>query len=225
VSVETETGPFAVVPLWMVTALTEKNAGGTGSALRVWVALHQWVNYNSRHAIPSKQTIAESVGASINTVERALNLLRDVGALTWEQRRDEAGDLTSNDYLLHYANPSMQEGSTTDGATGSTTNGVVTRPISNEKKKSSTSSTRRASSTPWPEGWSLDGDLLAWTRRECPHVNITNEWQLFHDWAISKDARYVKWEATWRNWARRAETNHKARPRLRSQPVDIRYPV
>lgn len=58
-----------------------------------------------------------------------------------------------------------------------------------------------------PEGWMPDRDVIDTMRAECPQIDLRAEHAKFVDyWAAQPGAkgRKVDWNATWRNWIRRA---------------------
>ena len=58
-----------------------------------------------------------------------------------------------------------------------------------------------------PEGWLPSPELVAWARKEFPHVDSKLEHEKFVDHfrgKAGKDGRKADWPATWRNWMRRA---------------------
>ena len=59
------------------------------------------------HAIPSIRYIAKHVGLSTNTVMKYITILEDHGLIEAQKRRDEAGDMTSTEYIL--LTPSLDE--------------------------------------------------------------------------------------------------------------------
>ncbi len=61
-----------------------------------------------------------------------------------------------------------------------------------------------------PDGWMPDGDLITAMAQECPLVDQQMEHRKFADyWAAQPGAKGVKldWNATYRNWIRRASEN------------------
>lgn len=57
-----------------------------------------------------------------------------------------------------------------------------------------------------PHDWELDADLLAWTKRERPDVDVKLAVESFRDYwegKAGRDALKLDWAATWRNWVRR----------------------
>lgn len=103
--VTTDVGEFAIVPLWLPAALLEANPGGTPAALMVWVVLHRWTGRRTLTAWPSQRAIAAQARYSVDTVQRAIRLLADVGALDVTGRTSAAGDLDTLVYHLRYASP------------------------------------------------------------------------------------------------------------------------
>ena len=80
-------------------ALNLKSVRGTARA--VLIALADYAD-EAGAAWPSISTLAEDSGFSRTTVKDALRTLRENGIITIEARTDEAGDPTSNLYLLHF---------------------------------------------------------------------------------------------------------------------------
>lgn len=101
-----EIGPFAIVPLWVVQAVS-------GTALAVYCALGTFAN-SGGSCFPSKAKIAERAGVSQETVKRALRELEQAGAVT-RQPRYVDGRQTSNDYYLHRVQPGTGTGSDVTG--------------------------------------------------------------------------------------------------------------
>ena len=72
----------------------------------------------------------------------------------------------------------------------------------------------RKRATRLPEGWMPDRDVIEAMRTECPYVDLEAEHRKFADyWAAQPGQKGVKadWNATWRNWVRRAGENVPAR--------------
>jgi hypothetical protein len=129
--IDTDTGPFALVPLWLPAALYARRPKAGGTAIVVYVAMHRWTSGDDRTCHPSVRLIADEARVSVTACKEALKLLRDVGAVTWRQRRDEHGDLTSSDYTIHTARPRLVA-QATDGSGGQATDGLVAQATSNQ---------------------------------------------------------------------------------------------
>lgn len=65
-----------------------------------------------------------------------------------------------------------------------------------------------------PEDFAVTDDMIAWARMETPHVGAKETEAFIDYWRAAPGAKGVKsdWEATWRNWMRRAQENAGPRP-------------
>jgi hypothetical protein len=133
---------FAIVPEWLL------HADVSGNAVRLYAILNRYANSNG-HAWPSRKTIAAAMKCSTATVDRARDELVQVGALTVKQRFSDAGDPTSNLYILHTLPvgnhpPSSQvtKGMVTDGDTGIPTDDELNRASMNESHSGTPSQVR-----------------------------------------------------------------------------------
>lgn len=107
-AVVSDTGRFAIVPVWLIEA---KPSPG---AMMLYVVLAARADNATRQAWPSRRTLGKDCGCSTDTIDRRLAELQALGAVSWTHRRDEAGDLTSSVYHVHRVRP----GCRTDAATG-----------------------------------------------------------------------------------------------------------
>lgn len=85
---------FAIIPEWVLLAEISSNA------VRLYGILNRFANSRG-HAWPSRKTIADQMRCSTATVDRAREELVDIGALTVMARTNDAGDPTSNLYIVH----------------------------------------------------------------------------------------------------------------------------
>ncbi len=81
---------FALVPEWVIDLQI------SNSAFRLYAILARYADYNTHRAFPSRETLAERMGASVKTVERAVVELQEVGAI----HRENRGRYHSNMYTL-----------------------------------------------------------------------------------------------------------------------------
>jgi len=91
---------FMVVPKWIL----DKGPNGStlsSSAVHIYTALLSYANNDTHECYPSHNTLAELVGKSVSTVRRALDELKDFGAITWRGRLEgDTTNQTSNTYYL-----------------------------------------------------------------------------------------------------------------------------
>lgn len=115
---------FAILPEWILHA--DISAG----AVRLWAILNRYANSNG-HAWPSRKTIAAVMRCSTATVDRAREELVEIGALTVIPRKTDAGDPTSNLYVLHTrpagTSSPVTQGMVTHGGTGMGTSDDLNR--------------------------------------------------------------------------------------------------
>jgi hypothetical protein len=124
-----------------------------------------------------------------------------------------AGD---DNNLLEEANNSITGGSNkaiTPGGLGigsKRSSGSSKAEVSSSGEKKPRSSKR---ATRLPDDFTVTPEMVAWARKECPHVDGKLATTMFVDYWGSKgrDATKTDWTATWRNWLRRAEQD-AARP-------------
>ena len=119
---------FAIIPEWVLYAPISANA------IRLYCVLNRYANAHGK-AWPSRKSIAESMNVSPATVDRAKEELEEIGAITVEQRRNPAGDPTSNLYTLHTATSSpVMRGIRTREDTGIPTRDDQNRVSMNESQ-------------------------------------------------------------------------------------------
>lgn len=94
----TDSGPFALVPAWVLTS------GVSDRAVRLYGLLALRADSDTGECWPSRATLAREAGCSPKSVDRALRELRDVGALSWHARfrgGDGTTPQTSNLFVIH----------------------------------------------------------------------------------------------------------------------------
>ena len=87
---------FAIVPEWVILSDVSSNA------VRLYAILNRYAN-SQGHAWPSRKTLADAMKCSTATVDRARDELVEIRAMTVIPRKTDAGDPTSNLYILHTA--------------------------------------------------------------------------------------------------------------------------
>jgi DNA-binding transcriptional MocR family regulator len=117
---------FAIIPDYLLTEASP-------AALRVYMALALRVDHKTGLCWPSRASIARTLDVSLNTVDRALRSLEQLGAIETSHRLNDAGDWTSNIYRLPFAitrrvPPPMGTPLPTHGPTGTPTHGETVPP-------------------------------------------------------------------------------------------------
>lgn len=120
-----DTGPFALVPVWVLDLPISH------LALRVYAVHADWADRAGAHH-HCRQAIAERLGVNVRSVDEAHKALVAHKALRIERRRDPAGDPTSNRYWVNRVPPGVAKQSSlpseADAATGSEADFSLTRP-------------------------------------------------------------------------------------------------
>lgn len=199
----------------------------------VLVALCHRTDDRSHETFVSQPTVAEMIGAADSTVMRAMKQLAARGIIHRTRRHRKDGSRSSDlvvvdtsftsERLLGAA-PSRQRaykaerGDLTVTETGPNrqSDGAMITQLSTNR-----SSSRGTRLDP---NWMPGNELIAALKVECPYVDQRREHRKFVDYWISQPGqRGVKldWNATWRNWIRRAAENanrgYRANPDEKAQ--------
>lgn len=127
-----DTGPFALVPVWVLDLPISH------LAVRVYAVHADWADRAGSHH-HGRRTIAERLGCSLQAVDEAHKALVANKALRIERRKDPAGDPTSNRYWVCRVAPGVAKQdrlpSQVEQATGSQAGQALTRPsyVSNQE--------------------------------------------------------------------------------------------
>ena len=141
--VMSDLGRFAIVPDWVLRSSISDRA------VRLFALLARYADRERHEAFPSRQTLAQALNASTDSVDRATKELVVIGAVQVEHRRNSSGDPTSNLYRLMYVK-SDSEGSLSQSpgritaATGSRTTAETVAAAMRHRRR--TTVTRQRSS-------------------------------------------------------------------------------
>lgn len=138
----------------------------------------------------------------------------------WEHYQPDKGQVEDRKASNRDRQKRYREGkrhAVSNGVTDSVTNGVSNAPPSRPdpsvvpKGTTQTGSLRSPAAakrgTRLPDDWQPSNDLVDQMRQECPGVDLHAEHRVYADyWAAQPGQKGVKadWDATWRNWIRKA---------------------
>lgn len=152
-----------------------------------------WAEYQ-----PTKEGAEEKRANDAERKRRSRAKKKDVTEVSGVTEAD-ANDVTARPPLPSRPDPARPDPLTPNGVSGEA---AQSRPA-------------RKRATRLPDDWMPDRDVIEAMRTECPYVDLEAEHRKFCDyWAAQPGQKGVKadWNATWRNWIRRAGENAPARP-------------
>ncbi|WP_280273423.1 hypothetical protein [Nocardia wallacei] len=151
-------------------------------------------------------------------VEARREQLREAGRAggkrSGQSRRGEIDEANSEPNTKQDASPKL---SIVPSETEAPPVELPTRPVpttSNEVVREP----RKKRATALPNDWMPDQPVIDAMKAECPGVDLQAEHRKFCDYWRSKDERRADWNATWRNWIRRAAENPRNGGRSASAP-------
>jgi hypothetical protein len=124
---------------------------------------------------------------------------------------DPSGDPTAKD--------NARAGGTGEGYCGNHEDSPI--PLFPDPPTSLPAQRDRKQGTRMPDPFPVGAEMVAWVRKNCPHVDGKRETERFEDhWRgkAGKDGRKIDWVATWRNWMRNAEDRQGPRDRPGQTP-------
>lgn len=123
--------PYSQVPRWILRAGDALSHG----SVRLYGVIMSYADNDTKTAFPSRETLAQDMGASVTTVKRSIRELEDFGAIVVERRRNKrTGNFYANHYTLVFQNPWV-----TDDPRRRVTDGPITTPTISTTPTSSTS--------------------------------------------------------------------------------------
>lgn len=127
---------FAIIPEWVLELPVSANA------IRVYCVLRRFADNKTGACFPSRKTLAMRSRLSVSTLDRALKELDEAGAIEVKVRRSEAGDYTSNLYVVRSfpkgVSSPMNRPLAIRGGTGVVTRGEQTKAIPSIAKNTKT---------------------------------------------------------------------------------------
>lgn len=164
---------------------------------------------------PALSTIAEQAGISVSSVKRGIGNLLRLGAVERQQRWAEDGKTQlPSVYRVIFGSiigPQEQGGFTGEPRGESTGEPGGGSPVSQDPEPSTQNQdTQKPSASPrgtrLTKDWRPSEDLIEWARTNAPGVGW-KEHEKFVDYWLAKPGKggvKLDWDATWRNWMRRA---------------------
>ena len=128
--VGSDTGPFAIIPEWLLA-----DPAVSDRAVRLYALLARYADYEDGSSFPSRRTLADRLGRSVDSIDRAARDLEAAGGLIIEHRQDDAGDPTTNRWTVVRTAPARR-GRREDEETGRRGSAATGRRVSAAQNES-----------------------------------------------------------------------------------------
>jgi hypothetical protein len=158
---------FAVIPEWVLALSVSSNA------IRVYCCLRRFADNSTGECFPSRKLLAMRARVSVSTLDRAIKELSEAGAISIKHRKNDAGDYTSNLYVVHsfpkgVASKSIPPRLKGDG-TGLITGGELTKAT-----RTKTNNRAQPKTNPHIEQWITMG--YNWARLGWTYSRVIDEY-------------------------------------------------
>jgi hypothetical protein len=163
-------------------------------------------NYaNEQHeSWPSMNRLADDTAMSKRSVINKLAELERSGLLTKRSELTQQGVISHNVYRLgvvhevHHLVHEVHHPSAPDAPN------TINEPINTNPS--------RVRLTRLPENWEPSAALYGWAVQAFPNLDVANETARFRDYWLGNGKTHANWDATFRNWCRRAITYQRTAP-------------
>ena len=193
---------FSIIPEWLLDSdLSDR-------AIRVYSVLARYADNETLQAYPSRDTLAQRCHCHWRSVDRAIDELVRLGAITKTHRKN--GDsYQSNLYTLRRVLPTQSGGTdttvrgvVTPQSVGTDTGGNLTITTELEPDNYIEKKAKRATSIPDP--FALEDTVVDALRKKHPSLDIGEQIDAFVDFHTAKGSVFKDWDAAFRTWCRNA---------------------
>lgn len=201
----TADGHFALIPEWVLYADIST------AAVRVYCVLHRYANSDGK-CHPSRKSIGTKARIGLSTVDRSIDELIALGAVTVRHRTSDSGDPTSNEYTVIVNRPLSTVNRPPIGfeQRGLFKSDNQTKAILNQSQEPSSSSLDDGFTEFWsnyPRKVAKKAALKAWrnARKEASKEDIIAGGIFYAVLSSREDPRFIPHAATWLNQGRWAD--------------------
>jgi hypothetical protein len=190
---------FSIIPEWIL------DANVSDRAIRVYSILARYADNETLQAFPSRETIAKRAHCHWRSIDRAIEELIKLGAVTKAHRKN--GDsYQSNIYTLRRVLPQVSPGTDTavrgvltPQSVGTDTGGNLTITTELEPENDSKNKAKSV-----PADWKPSAEFLTECTAKFPTLIIANEVEAFIDFHIAKGSVFKDLQRAFRTWCRNA---------------------
>ena len=79
----------------------------------------------------------------------------------------------------------------------------------------------RAGKSALPRDFAISEEVRVWARAHCPNIDLAGEFEKFCDYWWGCGRKMADWDATLRNWLRRAPQFSRGQPKSRWRPEGV----
>jgi len=194
---------FSIVPEWLI------DSGCSDKAVRLYVVLARYADNENLTAYPGRGTLAKRMGCHRASVDRAVEELVALGAIS-KQVRFKDGKYQSSLYTVRRIAPSRTHATTPVAPMQRPSSHPCDIELEPENVEPKNIKQRRKSAM--TEDWKPDPPN--WERIVTTNKGIDHSTELdnFRDYWLSRDERRVDWNASLRQWMRNAQKWQKVNP-------------
>jgi hypothetical protein len=198
---------FSIIPEWLL------DSGCSDKALRLYAVLARYADNDNLTAYPGRGTLAKRMGCHRATVDRAVEELIGLGAVT-KRVRVKDGKYQSSLYTIRRVAPSNTDAATPVAPMQPPPVAPMQPPPSHpcdielEPKNVEPIRTRTATGTrktAVPQSWQPNPNTIQQLKDKYPKIQVTEQVDTFLDYHRSKGSKFVDWDAAFRNWVRNAD--------------------
>jgi len=215
---------FSIIPEWVL------DANVSDRAIRVYSILARYADNETLQAFPSRETLAKRAHCHWRSIDRAIEELIKVGAVTKAHRRN-GESYQSNVYTLRRVMPRLSGGTDTvtwgtdtavrgvltGESVGTDTAGNLTITTELEPDNDIETKTKRAQAV--PADWQPSDTFRAECEQKWPTLIIAQEVEAFIDFHIAKGSVFKDVQRAFRTWCRNATRWEKPRTVIHKQEV------
>ena len=208
---------FSIIPEWIL------DANVSDRAIRVYSILARYADNETLQAFPSRETLAKRAHCHWRSIDRAIEELIKLGAVSKAHRKN-GESYQSNVYTLRRVLPQLLGGTDTavrgvltGESVGTDTGGNLTITTELEPDNYIETKTKRAQAV--PEDWQPSDAFRAECEQKWPTLSIANEVEAFIDFHIAKGSVFKDVQRAFRTWCRNASKWEKPRTVIHKQEV------
>ena len=205
---------FSIIPEWIL------DANVSDRAIRVYSILARYADNETLQAFPSRETIAKRAHCHWRSIDRAIEELIKLGAVTKAHRKN-GESYQSNIYTLRRVLPQVSPGTDTavrgvltPQSVGTDTGGNLTITTELEPENDSKNKAKSV-----PADWKPSAEFLTECTAKFPTLIIANEVEAFIDFHIAKGSVFKDLQRAFRTWCRNASKWEKPRTVIHKQEV------